>query len=82
MKALIVFELVPEDVTLYVIDQPDKEEQTILYAAAGQYLNSTANTEAVDQVDEWIASGRVTKLDSKHYAEGPFDTVVVCGLLL
>lgn len=80
MKALIVFEIVPESTDLYIMEDPTTEEEANLREAAGKYINEDEDTAAVEWVSEALDAGRATKVDG-HTAEN-IDLVVVCGFYL
>lgn len=50
MKALLIFDMSPEELSLYVIDNPSPEELSTLNAANGKWVD----TEAVNEVMDFI----------------------------
>ncbi len=82
MKVLVVFEMVPEETVLLLVEDPTEDELQTLRGAAGQYINDSDDTACVEQINEWYDADRFAKPDPNKPVEGPFDLVVVCGFVL
>jgi hypothetical protein len=83
MRALIIFEMVPESTVFVTVENPTKQELQVIKEAAGQFINSSDDTEAVDQISEWMAGKwKEFSADEVYLFEGPFDLVVLCGFIL
>jgi len=62
MKVLVIYELIPEDTNIYVVDVTDVDELEMLKRAHGNYGNIVGqDDEATDWISEWI--GQHEKLD-------------------
>ena len=79
-KILLVWEEIPESVSLYVLDEGTKIAELAL-ASAGFYINSD-DTEGhpIEELNEALV-GR-EKLPADEVAVGPFSKVVVCGSIM
>lgn len=82
MRALVVFELVPENTYFVPVDEPTEEELQVIQAAAGKFINSDDDVEAVEQISEWMEGKWKENKTEAPLLEGPFELVVLCGFIL
>ena len=83
MKALIIWEEVPEQTSFIVIDC-DSEIHAIAREAAGYYVNAEDN-DAVHKLSEMLHDVPYSDLlfsTEKRPIFGPFAEVIVCGFVM
>lgn len=69
-RILIVWELIPEEVKFYIVTPKTKEEEELILAAHGNFVNiSCDNEDAASRLSEYIYDQQLTPLD----IENPID---------
>jgi hypothetical protein len=77
MKVLLIWDSCgQDDIALYFVTGDSAE---IALNAHGQYINSTDDTEAVDQVNDWLSGSNKDFTAVNTYKPGTYDAISICG---
>ena len=82
LPLLLVWEMVPEDVDCYILDNASEQAQWAR-ESAGKYINygDIPNDHSIYKLNDWLQADEAKNClrDNEKPISGPFSEVVVCG---